>query len=221
MKRCTEQTVVLDVGTPTWHHTPSLYSVLHFASQLPFLCLATNPRTNSDNSHLTVTAFSVLIFLHTKTPLLSSLWFTHQIILQLFLRFTSQQLSLSPSPSLQSLLRDSQTNRRYPSQQLSLSLSLSLSLHHSSLRSEILKPTTATHHSKALSRSLLLCLIPLAKRPSSGPQQVELHSTSHAYQICQLTNGTAGWTAATCIKGATFLSCDSFQVHFKKRTYHE
>ena len=163
MKRCTEQTVVLDVGTPTWHHTPSLYSVLHFASQLPFLCLATNPRTNSDNSHLTVTAFSVLIFLHTKTPLLSSLWFTHQIILQLFLRFTSQQLSLSPSPSLQSLLRDSQTNRRYPSQQLSLSLPL----HHFSLCSEILKPTAATHHSNSLSLSLSLSL---SITPVSAPR---------------------------------------------------
>ena len=60
----------------------------------------------------------------------SGLWFTPQISLQLFLRFTSEQLSLS----------------------------------HFSLCSKILKPTTTSHHSKALSRSLL-CLTPRAKQP--------------------------------------------------------
>jgi len=92
-----------------WEHphvaTPLSSVQSCFTSQLSFLCAVTNPRTDPDNSHLTVTAYSVLCS-------------------------TSEQLS--PSLSLQSMFRDSQ-------------------------------PTTISHHSTVLSRSLLLCLTPRAK----------------------------------------------------------
>ena len=44
------------VGTPTCHHISFPYSAFRFTSQLSFLCLHTNPHTDSDNSNLTTTA---------------------------------------------------------------------------------------------------------------------------------------------------------------------
>jgi len=92
---------------------------------------------------------------------------------------------------------------------------------HFSLHFEILKPTTTSHHSKAVSRSLLLCLNPRAKQPFLGPQQMESHWTSHAYQLCKPTNGRAGWPAMTCIKGAKILSGDSFRRSKLSVTHQE
>jgi hypothetical protein len=57
------------VGTPTCHHIYFLYSVLHFASQLSFLCLHTHPCNDPDNSRLTVTVYSVLCFSSQQAPL--------------------------------------------------------------------------------------------------------------------------------------------------------
>ena len=71
-----------------------LYSVLRFSSQLSFLCLHTTPRTDPDNSRLTVTAYSILHFSHSSP--LTSLWFTHQVRPQLSLWHTSEQCYLSP-----------------------------------------------------------------------------------------------------------------------------
>jgi len=44
------------VGTLTRHQISFPYSVIHFTSQLSFLCLHTNPHTDPDNSILTTTA---------------------------------------------------------------------------------------------------------------------------------------------------------------------
>jgi len=41
------------MGTPTFHNIYFPYSILHFTSQLTFLCLHTNPCTDLDNSCLT------------------------------------------------------------------------------------------------------------------------------------------------------------------------
>ena len=48
------------------------------------------------------------------------------------------------------------------------------------------------HHSKPLSHSLLLCLLP---RTRKWPPASILHVTSHAYQLCQPTNDRADWRA--------------------------
>ena len=48
---------------------PFPYSVLRLTSQLSFLCLHTSPRTDSDNSRLAVTAYSVLRLSPQQYPL--------------------------------------------------------------------------------------------------------------------------------------------------------
>jgi hypothetical protein len=59
----------------------------------------------------------------------------------------------------------------------------------------------------------------LAKRPSFSAPASETYSVSHAYQICQLTNGRAGWPAEIWIKEATFPSRASINTHIKQRTH--
>ena len=44
-----------------------------------------------------------------------------------------------------------------------------------------------------------LCAAP-AKRPFSGAPASCTYSTGHAYRLCQLTNGRAGWPPKICIK---------------------
>ena len=74
--------------------------------------------------------------------------------------------------------------------------------------------TQLNHHSKALSRSFHLSLPPLALRPISGPQHAGLHSTSHVYQLCQLANGRAGWTAGDRNKKRPF--CPTRFIHLER-----
>jgi len=47
--------ILICVETPTYHFS-YLYSVLRFSSRLSFLCICTTPRTDPDDSRLTVTA---------------------------------------------------------------------------------------------------------------------------------------------------------------------
>ena len=65
------------------------------------------------------------------------------------------------------------------------------------------------HHSKPLAHSPLLCLIPRNKRK----RPLELHLTRRVYQLCQPTNGRAGWPAVTCIKGGHLTSERHHVVH--------
>ena len=89
--------------------------------QLSLLCLVTNPRTKPDYTHLTVTAYSVIRFIHSKIPL-SSFSDSHSKLVCIYFSVLLQSNSLS----LQSLLRDSQANHRFPSQQSTVSLPPSL-----------------------------------------------------------------------------------------------
>lgn len=84
-------------------------------------------RTVWDHPHAVAPFSSIQSSISPNSSPSSGLWFTHQISLWLFLHFTSEQLSLSLSLSLQSLLRDSQTNHRFPSQQSTVLLPSSLS----------------------------------------------------------------------------------------------
>jgi hypothetical protein len=76
---------------------------------------------------------------------------------------------------------------------------------------------------RARSLSLSLCVTAVSA-PSSKPSTAFHHSTStkgnrstsHAYQICQLTNGKAGWTADICIKDAISPSWNPIRAHDRK-----
>jgi len=71
---------------------------------------------------------------------------------------------------------------------------LPLSVHHSTHQPS---QQHLNHHRKPLSHSLLLCLLP---NKGNGPWEVELHPTSHAYQLCQTASGRADWTAGDLCK---------------------
>ena len=165
--------ISISVGAPTCHHISFFYSVLCFTSQLSFLCLHINPHTNPDNSCLTVT-YSVMCFSPQQDPPLTSIGSTHQIRLQLFLHYTSEHLSLSPPHSHSSLCSPLHNQAPLPIR----------------ARHSLAGPVSVP---KYPSQSILMAL---AEWPVTGPQQAELHSTSHTYQLCQPANGRPGWTAS-------------------------
>ena len=81
-------------------------------------------------------------------------------------------------------------------------------------------PHDSTSSSIQLSRSPHLCLLAsnaaLFRAPTS-----ESHSASHACQICQLTNGRAGWPAEIRIKDSSPGCEHSFNALVKYRAHQE
>jgi hypothetical protein len=64
-----------------------------------------------------------------------------------------------------------------------------------------------------------LCSV-LAKRPFLSAPGSGTYPASHAYQICQIANGRAGWPAEICIKRGHLSTRDSFSASYKI-THHE
>jgi len=86
-------------------------------------------------------------------------------------------------------------------------------------------PDSTTTHTHSLSlQSFSLCnpsLHSQLQTECSFPSRhlnMSIHSTSHAYQICQLTNGRAGRPREVCIKMATFPAWDSQRLHQEEAT---
>ena len=48
-----------------------------------------------------------------------------------------------------------------------------------------------------------------------------IHSTCHAYQICQLTIGRAGWTARSLYKKGHVFNLRSFNAYIKKKAHQQ